>query len=246
MAGAREGSPLGASARGYPPRGANARTAQPAPPVPGDLRAASVPSGRGTPPGARRGVRPKPQCPPMPPAHLCPKSRSPGKRRLLWRRGVRSGSGPASRSEPLDEAEADSEPLLPASGLPSRGSIGPSPGRRRARGRRPCRAGGRGSTRRLGAARPGHGARPLCPPRAARPRAPRPGAREAAAAPGSAAGRGRRTPHSWPGCCLPAAGHAPSGARRHPPAAPSAGRRPPAAQQTAWPPRRGGAQGAWW
>lgn len=163
---------------------------------------------------------------PRPPAHLCPKSRSPGKRRLLRRRGVRSGSGPASRSEPLDEAEADSEPLLPASGLPSRGSIGPSPGRRRARGRRPCRAGGRGSTRRLGAARPGHGARPLCPPRAARPRAPRPGAREAAAAPGSAAGPGRRTPHSWPGCCLPAAGHAPSGARRHPSAAPSAGRRP--------------------
>lgn len=59
------------------------------------------------------------------PAHLCPKSRSPGKRRLLKRRGALSGSGPASRSEPLDEAEADSESLLRASGLPSRGSIRP-------------------------------------------------------------------------------------------------------------------------
>lgn len=44
---------------------------------------------------------------------------------MLSRRGALSGSGPASRSEPLDEAEADSESLLRASGLPSRGSIRP-------------------------------------------------------------------------------------------------------------------------
>lgn len=240
-AGARECPPLGAGARtpGGIPRGSQRRDSP--------ARAAGAGAGAGRPPrsvssewprDASRGQAP---ARPPPPAHLCPKSRSPGKRRLLRRRGVLSGSGPASRSEPLDEAEADSEPLLPASGLPSRGSIGPSPGRRRARGRRPCRAGGRGSTRRLGAARPGHGARPLCPPRAARPRAPRPGAREAAAAPGSAAGRGRRTPHSWPGCCLPAAGHAPSGARWHPPAAPSAGRRPLSTRPGL--PEGGGAQG---
>lgn len=161
-------------------------------------------------------------------AHLCPKRRSPGKRRLLRRRGALSGSGPASRSQPLDEAEADSESLLRASGLPSRGSIGPSPGPRRARGRRPCRAGGRGLASRLLAARRGHGARSLRPARAARPRAPRPGAGEAAAvaAPGNAASCGRRTPHSWPGRCLPAAEHAPSATRWHRPAAPSAGRRP--------------------
>lgn len=73
-----------------------------------------------------RGNLPVPRClPRRRPAHLCPKSRSPGKRRLLSRRGALSGSGPASRSEPLDEAEADSESLLRASGLPSRGSIRP-------------------------------------------------------------------------------------------------------------------------
>lgn len=81
---------------------------------------------------------------------------------------------------------------------------GPSPGRLRARGRRPCRAGGRGSARPLRAARRAHGERALRPPRAARPRAPLPGAGEAASAPGSADSRGRRTPHSWPGLCLPA------------------------------------------
>lgn len=58
-------------------------------------------------------------------AFLCPKSRSPGKRLLVKRRGALSGSGSASRSEPLDEAEADSESLLRASGLGSRGSIRP-------------------------------------------------------------------------------------------------------------------------
>lgn len=81
---------------------------------------------------------------------------------------------------------------------------GPSPGRRWARGRRPCRAGGRGSARPLCTARRAHGERALRPPCAARPRAPLPGAGEAASAPGSADSRGHRTPHSWPGLCLPA------------------------------------------
>lgn len=100
----------------------NAKTAW----CPGRLCSVALPGGRGMPPDARHGIRRVPRCPPRyRPAHLCPKSRSPGKRRLLRRRGALSGSGPVSCSEPLDEAEADSESLLRASGLPSRGSIRP-------------------------------------------------------------------------------------------------------------------------